>query len=222
MQRMDTENQARNRAPKLSAVSKGTLRGAARTRMNGRITRQEATTVQDALHRVQDKHRDYVMQRAAGSSPAEAWEQTMPKTKSASSSAYRLEASPPIRTAIEAASAVMLRGSLMSAAQRRDHVLDRLIVESEKGGDSARVRSLELLGKTAGLFHDKAEHVTTAGQGVRQRIDTLLRSIMERDVVDPGVASITADSFRELERVNDAIDDDSQAIDSPRHSNPKL
>jgi hypothetical protein len=44
----------------------------------------------------------------------------------------RLEASPPIRTAIEAASTVMLRGSLMSAAQRRDHVLDRLIVESER------------------------------------------------------------------------------------------
>jgi len=218
---MDTENQARNRAPKLTPVSKGTLRGAARTRINGRITNQEATSVQDALHRVQDKHRDYVLQRAAGSSPAEAWRQPMHKTKDASNSAYKLESSPPIRTAIEAASAVMLRGSLMSAAQRRDHVLDRLIVESEKGGDSARVRSLELLGKTAGLFQDKAEHVTTTGQGVRQRIDTLLKSIMMRDVIDPGVASITADSFLEPERVNDAIDDDSHPLDSPRHSNPK-
>jgi hypothetical protein len=109
----------------------------------------------------------------------------------------------------------------MSAAQRRDHVLDRLIVESEQGGDSARVRSLELLGKTAGLFQDKAEHVTTTGQGVRQRIDALLRSIMERDVIDPGVASITADSFLEPERVNDAIDDDSHPLDSPSHSVPK-
>ena len=214
---MDTENQARNRAPKLTPVSKGTLRGAARTRMNGRITNQEATTVQDALHRVQDKHRDYVLQRAAGSSPAQAWKDTMPKTKDASSSAYRLEASPPIRTAIEAAATVMLRGSLMSAAQRRDHVLDRLIVESEKGGDSARVRSLELLGKTAGLFQDKAEHVTTAGQGVRQRIDALLQSIMMRDVIDPNLTSINADSFLDAERVND----DSLPLDSPSLSVPK-
>lgn len=144
----------------------------------------------------------------------------MPQTKDASSSAYKLESSPPIRTAIEAASVVMLRGSLMSAAQRRDHVLDRLIVESEQGGDSARVRSLELLGKTAGLFQDKAEHVTTTGQGVRQRIDALLRSIMERDVIDPGTASITADTFLEAERVNDAIDDDSHPLDSPSHSKP--
>lgn len=141
----------------------------------------------------------------------------MPKTKSASSSAYRLETSPPIRTAIEAASTVMLRGSLMSAAQRRDHVLDRLIVESEKGGDSARVRSLELLGKTAGLFQDKAEHVTTAGQGVRQRIDALLQSIMMRDVIDPNLTSINADSFLDAERVND----DSLPLDSPSLSIPK-
>lgn len=212
---MNTDNRAKNSAPRSSPISKGTTRGAARTRINGRITHQEATSVQDALHRVQDKHRDYVMQRAAGSSPAEAWRETMPETKDASSSAYRLEASPPIRTAIEAASTVMLRGSLMTAAQRRDHVLDRLIVESESGGDSARVRSLELLGKTAGLFMDKAEHVTTAGQGVRQRIDALLKSITERDVVDAGVAALDADSL--ARSVNDAASDtaeDAQVIDS--------
>ena len=202
---MDIDDRSKKSAPRAAPVSRGTLRGAARTRINGRITQQEATSVQDALHRVQDKHRDYVMQRAAGSSPAEAWRETMPETKDASSSAYRLESSPPIRTAIEAASTVMLRGSLMTAAQRRDHVLDRLIVESEKGGDSARVRSLELLGKTAGLFLDKAEHTTASGQGVRQRIDALLKSIMERDVVSS------------TERVNGAAADtveDAQVIDS--------
>ena len=141
----------------------------------------------------------------------------MPQTKDASNSAYKLESSPPIRTAIEAAATVMLRGSLMSAAQRRDHVLDRLIVESEKGGDSARVRSLELLGKTAGLFQDKAEHVTTAGQGVRQRIDALLQSILMRDVIDPNVASTELAA----ECVNDVNDDDSHPLDSPSHSFPK-
>ena len=202
---MDIDDRSKKSAPRAAPVSRGTTRGAARTRINGRITQQEATSVQDALHRVQDKHRDYVMQRAAGSSPAEAWRETMPKTQDASSSAYRLEASPPIRTAIEAASGVMLRGSLMTAAQRRDHVLDRLIVESETGGDSARVRSLELIGKTAGLFLDKAEHVHSTGQGVRQRIDALLKTIMERDVVSS------------TERVNSAAADtveDAQVIDS--------
>ena len=103
----------------------------------------------------------------------------------------------------------------MSAAQRRDHVLDRLIVESESGGDSARVRSLELLGKTAGLFLDKAEHVTTAGQGVRQRIDALLKSITERDVVDAGVSALDADSLLDAsKRVNDDAVEDAQVVDS--------
>jgi len=106
----------------------------------------------------------------------------------------------------------------MSAAQRRDHVLDRLIVESETGGDSARVRSLELLGKTAGLFLDKAEHVTTAGQGVRQRIDALLKSITQRDVVDAGIAALDADSLLDAtQSVNDAASDtveDAQVLDS--------
>ena len=210
-----TMNQIKNSAPRSSPISRGTLRGAARTRINGRITNQEATSVQDALHRVQDKHREYVMQRAAGSSPAQAWKETMPETKSASSSAYRLEASPPIRTAIEAASTVMLRGSLMSAAQRRDHVLDRLIVESLDGGDSARVASLLALGKTCGLFIDKSEHATTAGQGVRQRIDALLKSITERDVVDAGVAALDADSLLDAsKRVNDDTVEDAQVVDS--------
>ena len=202
---MDIDDRSKKSAPRPAPVSRGTTRGAARTRINGRITQQEATSVQDALHRVQDKHRDYVMQRAAGSSPAEAWRETMPKTKDASSSAYRLENSPPIRTAIEAASTVMLRGSLMTAAQRRDHVLDRLIVESLEGGDSARVTSLLALGKTCGLFQDKSGHSTTTGQGVRQRIDALLKTIMERDVVSS------------TERVNSAAADtidDAQVIDS--------
>jgi hypothetical protein len=103
----------------------------------------------------------------------------------------------------------------MSAAQRRDHVLDRLIVESLDGGDSARVASLLALGKTCGLFIDKSEHSTTAGQGVRQRIDALLKSITERDVVDAGVAALDADSLLDAsKRVNDDAVEDAQVVDS--------
>ena len=141
----------------------------------------------------------------------------MPQTKDASSSAYRLESSPPIKTAIEAASTVMLRGSLMTAAQRRDHVLDRLIVESLDGGDSARVASLLALGKKCGIFQDKSEHSATAGQGVRQRIDALLKSITARDVVDAGVSALDADSLLDASKsVNDAASDtaeDAQVVD---------
>jgi hypothetical protein len=93
----------------------------------------------------------------------------------------------------------------MTAAQRRDHVLDRLLVESLESGDSGRVTSLIHLGKTCGLFLDKAEHSTASGQGVRQRIDALLKSIMERDVV------------ASTQRVNGAAADtveDAQVIDS--------
>ena len=161
--------------------------------------------MQDAMNRVQPRHKGYVMKRAEGLSPAQAWEEAMPRVNSPAASAKRLEERPVIRTAIAATEAVVLRGSLMTAAQRRDHVLDRLLVESLESGDSGRVTSLIHLGKTCGLFLDKAEHSTASGQGVRQRIDALLKSIMERDVV------------ASTERVNSAAADtveDAQVIDS--------
>jgi hypothetical protein len=87
----------------------------------------------------------------------------------------------------------------MSAAQRRDWVLDRLIVESEAGGDSARVRSLELLGKTAGLFIDRAEVSVIGGSAsVRERIEAMLASIagrvIEHDVSDADPYLVLSDS----------------------------
>jgi len=173
--------------------------------------------VRDAMHRVQPRHKGYVMKRAEGLSPAQAWEEVMPRVNSPAASAKRLEERPVIRTAIAAAEAVVLRGSLMSAAQRRDHVLDRLLVESLESGDSGRVTSLLALGKTCGLFQDKSEHSATAGQGVRQRIDALLKSITERDVVDAGVSALDADSLLDASKsVNDAASDtaeDAQVVD---------
>jgi hypothetical protein len=212
---MDTDNRPKNSAPRPTPISAGTARIAAKTRINNRITRQDATSVRDAMNRVQPRHKGYVMKRAEGLSPAEAWEESMPRVNAPSASAKRLEERPVIRTAIAAAEAVVLRGSLMSAAQRRDHVLDRLLVESLESGDSGRVTSLLALGKTCGLFLDKSEHATTAGQGVRQRIDALLKSITERDVVDAGVAALDADSLLDAsKRVNDDAVEDAQVVDS--------
>jgi len=137
--------------------------------------------VADAMRRVQPKHKGYVLARASGMSPAQAWTETQDNVLQPERSGRRLEESPVIKAAIARSEEVVLRGSLMSAAQRRDWVLDRLIVESEAGGDSARVRSLELLGKTAGLFIDRAEVSVMGGSAsVRERIEAMLASIAGR------------------------------------------
>ena len=170
-------------------LSEGTTKRAAAGRIKARVSQQEAVTVADAMRRVQPRHKGYVMARASGMSPADAWTETQDNVLQPERSGRRLEASPIIKAAIARSEEVVLRGSLMSAAQRRDWVLDRLIVESEAGGDSARVRSLELLGKTAGLFIDRAEVSVIGGSAsVRERIEAMLASIagrtIEHDVSD--------------------------------------
>jgi len=170
-------------------LSEGTTKRAAAGRIKARVSQQEAVTVADAMRRVQPRHKGYVMARASGMSPADAWTETQDNVLQPERSGRRLEASPIIKAAIKRSEEVVLRGSLMSAAQRRDWVLDRLIVESEAGGDSARVRSLELLGKTAGLFIDRAEVSVIGGSAsVRERIEAMLASIagrtIEHDVSD--------------------------------------
>jgi hypothetical protein len=70
----------------------------------------------------------------------------------------------------------------MSAAQRRDWVLDRLMLESLNAGDSGRVRSLELLGKTADLFLDRAEVTVTDTTDIKQRIESIIQSIKGRSI----------------------------------------
>jgi hypothetical protein len=143
----------------------------------------------------------------------------MPKVNNPDASARRLETRPNIKTALHAAEEAVIRGSLMSAAQRRDYVLDRLILETTSGGDSARVRSLELLGKTAGLFSDKSEAPGIKSGDIKTRIEQMLRSISERDVSSQ---SITIDAKTDAidvvsERVNDP---DSGAGDDPPMPHP--
>ena len=135
---------------------------------------------------VQPRHRNYVMQRAAGSTPAQAWNATMTRVNNPEGSGRNLEArSPSVSRAIDAAVTTILRGSLMSSAQRRDWVLDRLLLESQDGGDSARIRALELLGKTAGLFVDRSEvALVDGGASVQSRIEELLAGVRRRDPVN--------------------------------------
>jgi hypothetical protein len=86
----------------------------------------------------------------------------------------------------------------MSAAQRRDYVLDRLVSETQQGGDSARVRALELLGKTAGLFVDRSEVRLNSTGDIRGQIESLLNSVRGRstsvDVEDAQLIDAAEDS----------------------------
>ena len=96
--------------------------------------------------------------------------------------ARRMEQYPHVAQAIAAVEEAVLKGSVMSAAQRRDYVLDRLVVESTAAGDSARVRAIELLGKTAGLFVDRTEVQVTHPDQLQQRIEAILRQVSERQI----------------------------------------
>ena len=203
---------------KYAPLSAGTDRGTSSSRIRAAINRQAASTVADALKRVQPRHKGYIMQRAAGKTPAQAWQDTMPKVNNPDASARRLETRPNIKTALHAAEEAVIRGSLMSAAQRRDYVLDRLILETTSGGDSARVRSLELLGKTAGLFSDKSEAPGIKSGDIKTRIEQMLRSISERDVSSQ---SITIDAEEPIDAVSERVNDtDSGAGDDPPMPHP--
>ena len=119
----------------------------------------------------------------------------MPPVSNPSKQGYELEhKSQAVSVAIQHATAAAVRGSLMSAAQRRDYVLDRLVVESTAGGDSARVASLIALGKTAGMFVDRQEVAIVGGAGaIKQQIEAMLASIQGR-VIDGDCLNEAIDS----------------------------
>jgi hypothetical protein len=81
--------------------------------------------VRDAMNRVQPDIRDYVMKRAEDCLQQKRGESRCPASKDHQQVLNGWRSVPSFSTAIAAAEAVMLRGSLMSAAQRRDHVLDQ-------------------------------------------------------------------------------------------------
>jgi len=165
-------------------VSRGIARSAAAKRIQRRVIEQEAHTLRDAMGRVQGRHRGYVMARAAGDSQGKAWSETMTTTRNPHKAGHDLESrSPAVRVAIEAATDAAIRGSLMTVAQRRDYVLDRLVVESKDGGDSARIQALIALGKTANLFTDRAEiNIIGGADAIAQRIQQMIEAIQGRTI----------------------------------------
>ena len=70
--------------------------------------------------------------------------------------ASRLAANPKVALRLEELSREKDEDRRMQSIKRKDFVLDRLMHESvNAASDSARVRSLELMGKTIGMFDDR-------------------------------------------------------------------
>lgn len=178
---MDTKDPQKAAPPPVSA---GIARSAAAKRIQRKVIEQEANTLKDAMGRVQGRHKGYVMARAAGDSQGKAWSETISKVSNPQQRGAELESkSPAVRHAIEAVTAAAIKGSLMTVAQRRDYVLDRLIVESTAAGDSARIQALALLGKTANMFTDRAEISVIGGaDAIAIRIQQMIEAIQGRTI----------------------------------------
>ena len=182
--------------------------------MTHRIERQYVATVAEAMRRVQPRHRQYVLRRAEGISPGDAWRETMTQVKEPEASGRSLETkSPSISRAIEVTTTVVLKGSLMSIGQRRDFVLDRLVREAEESSDTGRIRALELIGKTASLFMDRSEVTVTSTDDVKARIEQMIQSIKEREIV---IEAIDAEGLNEEGTVIPEDGDDPLAPYQPR------
>jgi len=165
-------------------VSEKLARSAAAKRIQRKVIEQEANTLKDAMGRVQGRHKEYVMARAAGDSQAKAWSETISTVRNPQQRGAELESkSPAVRNAIEAVTAAAIKGSLMTVAQRRDYVLDRLIVESTAAGDIARIQALALLGKTANMFTDRQEISVIGGaDAIASRIQQMIEAIQGRTI----------------------------------------
>ena len=93
---------------------------------------------------------------------AKAYDVTLTKTggipKWTEVEASKLMANPKIALSIQTAIEKRDRSTLSSAVRLREHVMTQLYKESlEASSDSSRIRSLELIGKTIGLFTDQIE-----------------------------------------------------------------
>ena len=70
-----------------------------------------------------------------------------------------------------------------SAVKLRDHVMTQLYKESlEASSDSSRIRSLELIGKTIGLFTDQIEVKDNRSvEDIDEDIETKIMALMSND-----------------------------------------
>ena len=213
-----TKDQRRFATQSAGSVSADGRKRAARV-LRAAVSKREAQTVGQALRRLNPKHREYVMKRAEGQSRSQAYREAISDTKRATDYARKIESLPHIQTALAAAEAAVVKGSLMTAAQRRDYVLDRLVAETTEGGDSARVRALELLGKTAGMFVDRQEvNVVGGASDIKARLEQLINDVQSRTidvdhtVIDSHVASQSAEQLDTETNTEDAIETDPTSI----------
>ena len=98
------------------------------------------------------------------------------------SEACKLAQNPKVATRIKAIQADMEASQRTRDQRLREHVLKRLMEEADNAEtDGARVRSLELLGKTVSMFTDRIEQADDAERSasdieadLRKRLDRLL------------------------------------------------
>ena len=94
--------------------------------------------------------------------------------------ASKLVANPKIALSIQKAMTKREEATVASSIRTRSYVLDRLMRESkESDSDASRVRALELLGKTIGLFSDtveikEARDSETIAEEIEEKIIALL------------------------------------------------
>jgi hypothetical protein len=95
--------------------------------------------------------------------------------------ASRLMANPKVSLSIQQGLQRRETNAVASTSRTRSYVLEQLMRESkESESDSSRVRALELLGKTCGLFSDTLEIKESRGthdieQDIESRIEALIR-----------------------------------------------
>ena len=216
---MDDEDRTKNASKPVSA---GLARSAAASKIQRQVIQQEARTLKDAIKRVQPRHRAYVMSRAAGQSTKKSWEEHMPPVNDPAKQGHDLETrSVAVRAAIGHATEAAIRGSLMTVAQRRDYVLDRLIVETTAGGDSARIQALIALGKTANMFVDRQEVAIVGGaDAIRGQIEAMLASIQGRVIDAAGAEDCLNDAIVYTERTGACAGEDSRCVNSAADPHP--
>ena len=112
--------------------------------------------------RLTAKQESFAQKVAAGAILSDAYRESYSAENMADktvwSEACRLAQHPKVSTRIRAIQADMEADHRTRAARREEYVLKRLQEEAEQAEtDGSRVRALELLGKTVGLFTDKVE-----------------------------------------------------------------
>ena len=99
----------------------------------------------------------------------------------------KLLANPKIALSIQRAIQKVEASSVASSFRTREYVLERLMNESkEADSDASRVRALELLGKTIGLFTDTVEvKETRDSEEIASDIEEKIIALLEETTTDP-------------------------------------